>query len=66
MYNITVQRVGADIIKALVSTGMTAVPTGDGNTQTVAVGSWGCPLIDSMYFIIFRLYNQFSSFSQRK
>lgn len=41
MYSITVQHLGADIIKVLVSTGMTAVPTGGGNTQTVAVGGWG-------------------------
>ena len=55
MHSTIPRHVKADIVKALVltgmaatpagmiatSTGVTAVPTG-GNTQTVAVGGWGC------------------------
>ena len=57
MHSTLPRHIKADILKALVltgmaatSTGMAATPTGmiaastGGNTQVVAVGGWGCPI----------------------
>ena len=65
MYSITVQHLGADIIKVLVSTGMTAVPTGGGNTQTVAVGGWGYLIYTCQYFSMKLLKMQISGTGPR-
>ena len=49
MHSTLPRHVKADILKALVLTGMAATSTGmaatptSGDTQVVAVGGWGCP-----------------------
>ena len=50
MHSTLPRHVKADILKALVLTGMAATSTGmaatptSGDTQVVAVGGWGCPI----------------------